>query len=95
VTAVVLIIVHLVAAAWFAWSVGTLLRLRRANAGLAEACAVLAGERDRMATAVIEATAALDRFAGRGGGVWRRQRARDAAREGLPAQIFGDAEGRN
>ena len=32
---VVLIIVHLVAAAWFAWSVGMLLRLRRENAELA------------------------------------------------------------
>jgi hypothetical protein len=94
VTAVVLIIVHLLAAAWFAWSVGTLQRLRRANAGMAEHCALLAGERDRMAAAVIEATAALNMCAERSGNVVRMVQ-RERALRGLPGRIFGDAEGRN
>lgn len=86
-TAVVLIIVHLLSAAWLAWSVGMMLRLRRQNAELAD-------ENARMRTAVIEATGALNARSARTMGVMRTVQ-RDRARRALPAQIFGDAEGRN
>jgi type VI protein secretion system component VasK len=87
VTAVVLIIVHLLAWVWLVWSMGMLLRLRRENDELRR-------ERDRLSTAVIEATAALNARAERSGNVVRMVQRERALRD-LPGRIFGDAEGRN